>query len=179
MALSKREWKLLVATITVIVVVVNYLLLSWLLKDWRSLHSGLHNKRTELASMRAVIDRAPGWQRDYDELRRSLGRTAVNYEQSTDVLKKVEEIGVASGIVIENRRSLPPVEKDVYRELPVQCTIQATVESLVKFLHTLQTEAGFLRFDELKVSPRPDNPNILRCEVQVRALAAKSESPAS
>jgi len=67
-------------------------------------------------------------------------------------------------------------DKGVYRVLPVQCTVEATTESLVKFLFALQTGAGFMSVEQLTLSPRPENPGILRCEIQVRALSVKQGS---
>ena len=69
---------------------------------------------------------------------------------------------------------MPAVEKDVYRELPVQCTFEATIDSLVKFLHGIQSGAGFMSVEQLQVAGRPDNPSILRCDIHVRALASKT-----
>jgi hypothetical protein len=40
----------------------------------------------------------------------------------------------------------------------------------VKFLFALQTGAGFMSVEQLTLSPRPENPGILRCEIQVRAF---------
>ncbi len=178
MTLTKRERIWLIATLVVLVVGGNYLLLSQLGKAWGSLGRELKDKSADLALIRSTLDREPEWRRDLERLHESLGK-AEHFVQTSDVLRKIEEVGAASGIIIQSRRPLPGNEKDVYRELPVQCTIEATTESLVKFLHALQTGSGFIRVEQLQVSPRPDSANILRCDIQIRALASKSETPAS
>ncbi|MGD0016247.1 MAG: type II secretion system protein GspM [Verrucomicrobiia bacterium] len=174
MALNKRERVLLVTTITLLVCGVSYLLVLPLTKTRTSLLREVATQRGELQMIKATIDRAPVWQAQYDALRGSLGKTK-RYTATSDVLKKIEELGTAAGIIISNRRPMPVVEKDVYRELPVACTIEATTESLVKFLYALQTGAGSMSIEQLQIAPRPDNSCILRCDIQIRALSGKME----
>jgi hypothetical protein len=40
-------------------------------------------------------------------------------------------------------------------------------------LFALQTAAGFVSVEQLQITPRTENQGILRCDIQVRALAAK------
>jgi Tfp pilus assembly protein PilO len=179
MALKKREKLLLAVTVTVVVVGANYLLATPLSRKWTGLERQLKNHQETLAMIKATLQREPGWQEEYDQLRQRVGQTTQQFQATSDVLKKIEEVGAATGIIISNRRPLPAVEKDVYRELPVQCTFEATIESLVKFLHGIQTGAGFMSVETLQISGKPDNPSILRCDIQIRALAGKSERKAS
>ena len=103
-----------------------------------------------------------------------MSKQPVQFEMTSDVLKKISEIGQTTGVVIQSQRPMPAEEKDSYRVLPVQCTFEASTEALVKFLHGLQFEAGFMSVEQLQVAGRPDNPSILRCDIHVRALASKT-----
>ena len=179
MALKQSEKLLLGVTITVVMVGAHFLLVPPLWMKWKDLDKQMKDRQEVLASIKATLLRAPEWQQDYDQLRQRVGQTTQQFQQTSDVLKKIDEVGAATGVLMSTRRPLPPVEKDVYRELPVQCAFEATVESLVKFLHGIQTGAGFMSVESLQVSPKPDNPSILRCDIQIRALAGKSERPAS
>jgi Tfp pilus assembly protein PilO len=125
--------------------------------------------------MKAVIERKPQWQKEYDELERSLGQRSEQFQRPSDVVKKIQEVAGTSGVIVNSRRELPEEDKGVYRVLPVQCTIEANIEPLVKFLFALQAGAGFVSVEQLRVSPKPENATILRCDIQVRALATKSE----
>jgi Tfp pilus assembly protein PilO len=174
MALNKRERVLLVTTITLLAGGGNFFLVSPLLKNWTTLSRGLVNQRRELAAMRSTVQRKSEWQREYDKLRHGLGKQTERFQQTSDVLKKIEEVGLASGVVISARRPLPVVEHDVYRELPVQCTVEAKAESLVKFLFALQTGSGLMSVEQIQVTQQPTG--ILRCDIQIRALSSKSEA---
>ena len=173
MALNKRERILLVTTISSLVVGVSYLLISPLTKTWTSLRRDMTAQRGEQRMIQATIAHAPEWQKEYDALRGSLGNTRERFASPTDVLKKVQEVGTSTGVLIINSSELRSVEKDVYRELPVKCTIEATTESLVKFLYALQTGAGLMSVEQLQITPRTDNSCILRCDIQIRALSGK------
>ena len=175
MALNKRERILLVTTVGSLVVGVSYLLISPLTRTWTSLRRDMTSQQGELKMIQATIKHAPEWQKQYDALRGSLGNTRERFASPTDVLKKVQEVGTSTGVLIINSSELRSVEKDVYRELPVKCTIEATTESLVKFLHALQTGAGLMSVEQLQITPRTDNSCILRCDIQIRALSGKME----
>jgi Tfp pilus assembly protein PilO len=174
MKITKRERSLLAVTITAIVLGINYLLVVPLLRTWGDTGKKLNLQRKEHAAMKATIERLPQWSKEYDELRQSLGERTEQFRQGSDVVGKIEQVAGSSGVVVSSRRSMPEEDKGVYRVLPVQCSIEATTEPLVKFLFALQTGAGFMSIEQLRVTPRPENPSILRCDLQVRALVAKS-----
>lgn len=179
MALSKREQLLLGTTITAIVLGGTYLLAAPLAKSWQAVNTELVSQHRELDLIKSTIDRRPVWQREYDDLRASLKGGTEQFKMTSDVLKKIEEVAGTTGVLLNSRRALQVVDKGVYRELPVQCSAEATVESLVKFLHALQTGSGFMSVEQLQVVPKADNASILRCEIQIRALAGKSEETGS
>jgi Tfp pilus assembly protein PilO len=175
MTLNKREKMLVGVTISVVVIGGHYLLVSPLSKRWDDLNNRLRTKTQELELQKATLERQPQWKKDYDELRAKVGaQTSDQFRQTSDVIKKIQEVAGNTGIMISNIRPLSTAEKGVYRELPVQCAFEANTDSLVKFLHGLQTSSGFMSVEELRVSGKPDNPSVLRCDIQVRALAGKS-----
>ena len=96
-----------------------------------------------------------------------------SFETPTDVIKKVDEVGAAAGILTQSKRTLKEEEHDVYHEWPVQYYFDTTVESLVKFLHGLQTSSGFMTVEQININAKYDNSGILRGDIQIRALAAK------
>jgi len=76
-------------------------------------------------------------------------------------------------VQISSSRPMLEEDKGVYRVLPEQLAVEATTDSLVRFLFALQTAAGFVSVEQLQITPRTENQGILRCDIQVRALAAK------
>ena len=179
MKITSRERWLLGVTIAVIVVGINYLLLIPLGRSWRNTGGQLRAQDHELYLIHATLQREPQWRKQYDELRQSLGQRTESFQQVSDVEKKIVDLATSAGVQLTSRRSLLEEDKGVYRVLPEQCSLEATTDSLVRFLFALQTGAGFMSVEQLQVSPRPENPGILRCDIQVRALATKQGSPRS
>jgi Tfp pilus assembly protein PilO len=175
MKITKRERQLLVITITAIVLGLNYFIIVPLVRNWGETSSKLSRQRRELAGMKGIVAQKPQWQKEYDELKQSLGQRSERFDHVSDVMSKINQVAGSSGVIISVRRPMPEEDKGLYRVLPVQCSIEANTESLVKFLFALQTGAGFVSVEQLRVTPRPENPSILRCDIQVRALAGKSE----
>ena len=178
MALNKRELKLLLITITTVVVGVNLFLFPSLLAHWQKLDRDLNDRRRELTIADATIAHAPEWRRNYDALGRNL-KQAERFATPTDVIKKVDEVVAATGILTQSKQTLKEEERDMYHEWPVQYKFAATVESLAKFLYGLQTSSGFMTVEQLDVTTRPDNSGSLSCVIQIRALTAKEGKPAS
>jgi Tfp pilus assembly protein PilO len=174
MKITKRERILVGLTVTVITVGINYLLVLPLVRGWRETGDKFATQQRELGVIRATIQHEAQWRKEYDQLKHSLGEHTESFQETSDVLKKIEEVATGSGVQITSRRTLLEEDKGVYRVLPVQCAVEATTDSLVKFLFALQTGAGFMSVEQLQVSPRPENTGILRCDIQVRALAAKA-----
>ncbi len=174
MAVTKRERNLLVITITAIILGVNYFVVVPLLRNWRSAGDRLRTQQQLLAVMEATIDHEKQWQTQYDELKQSLGQRAESFQQSSDVGKKILDVAKSSGVQISSSRPMAEEDKGVYRVLPEQVALEATTDSLVRFLFELQTAAGFISVEQLQVTPRTENQSILRCDIQVRALAAKT-----
>jgi Tfp pilus assembly protein PilO len=178
MAVNKRERNLLILTVTLVVVGVNYFLGAYLVGKWRPLRGQLAAKQRELDGMQSTVGHEAEWRKSYEDLGHSL-KQAQQYETPSDVLKKIEEVAKTSGVLMQTRRMLREEAKDVYRDLPVQCTFEADTPSLVKFLYGVQTAAGFMTVENLTVTSKADNSNILRCDIQVRALASAGEKSKS
>jgi Tfp pilus assembly protein PilO len=178
MAINKRERTLLILTVVFVVVGLNYLLVAPLWGRWETLGRDLSKQRRELQAIKETIARKPTWQARYDDLRHDL-KQSQQYDTISDVLKKLDEVSGNAGVLMQSKQSLKATETDVSREWPVSCRFEATIESLVKFLHGLQTGSGFMTVESLQVTSKPDNASILRCDMQIRALAAKGDRPAS
>ncbi len=174
MAMNKRERTLLITTISLTVIGVNYLLISPLNKRWTTLQNDLLNKRRELKDEEAFISRAPQWQKDLDTLRKKVGQESTRFQQPSDVLNTIESIKDPSGVVIKDRRPMNAVEREGYRELPVSCSFDATTESLVKFLDGIQSSPEPMSVEELQVTPQPDNTALLRCTIRIQATISKT-----
>lgn len=175
MNVTARERTLLVLTLLVVAAIGTYAFGDWLFRTYQSARRKTAMQQRELEAIRATIARAPEWQQQYDQLRQSLGKSTEQFDQTSDVLKRIEEMSAQAGVVITARKPLPATDRDLYRELPVECSFEAGLESLVRFLIALRTSATLMSVQQLRIAPRLDKPAILRCEIQIRALTGKTE----
>ncbi len=176
MALSKRERGLLIVTIAALVIGAQYLVAVPLSRSWKRVGDDLKAGQADLEYYRGHIARMPEWQAEMEQLRSQVGEKITEFVEMSDVLKKIQEVGDAAGVIITERKELPENDRGVYRELPVRCRLDATTESLVKFLYALRTGSGFVNVDQLQVQPQPNNVGVLRCEILIHALAVKTKS---
>ncbi len=179
MSLKRSEKNLIAITVGLAVLLGSYLLATSLAGRWQHLRRQVGDRERELAAMKTLIAHKSEWQREVQRLREGLGAPQQRFEQMSDLLKRLDEVSAASGLLIQSRRPLPVAERAAYRELAVQCSFEANTESLVRFLYALQTGAAFVDVEQLQVAPRPDNPQILRGEIQLRALTGPQGKAAS
>ena len=178
MTLNQREQILVSAVAGLVVLFATYLAGAALAERWREQSRKIVSRQRELASMQAAIRSRPQWLAQTEQLRQGLHRQQ-RFEQMSDLLKQLEDIGKTAGVVISARRPLPLVEHGDYRELAVQCSFEAGIQSLVQFLFALQTESGLITVEQLQLAPRPDNISILRGDIQLRALTERGGKAAS
>jgi Tfp pilus assembly protein PilO len=178
MTLSQREQTLVSVIAGLAVLFGTWAAGAALAERWRGQSRKILSRQRELAAMQAAICNRPQWLAETEQLRQGL-RRQLRFEQMSDLLKQIEDIGKTAGVVISARRPLPLVEHGGYRELAVQCSFEAGIQSLVQFLFALQTETGLITVEQLQIAPRPDNISILRGDIQLRALTERSGKAAS
>lgn len=179
MSLKRSEQMLIGATVALVALLGSYFLISSLAGRWQSIRRQVTTRERELTGIQATIQRKPEWERESKRLRDGLGSQQQRFEQMSDLLKRIDEVSTTTGVIVSARRPLPVVERGSYREFAVQYTFEATTESLVHFLHAIQTGATFIDVEQLQVAPRPDNLQILRGDIQLRALTGVQGKAAS
>ena len=179
MTLNRREQILAGLVLSLFIVAGTWVGVLSLTDRWQTITRKLAARQRELVAIQTAIEHKPEWLRETERLRQGLGQQEQRFEDMSDVIAQLNKAGSASGVLISNRRPLPVVERGTYRELPIQYTFEATTESLVHFLYALQTGTGFMAVEQLQVAPRPDNPSILRGEIQLRALTGQRKKASS
>ena len=118
MALNKREQMLLMMVVATVIVVGNWILVVPLIQTARNRETAIAQERAKLERVRRTVEvDGPRWRAEYEQLQDSLGERASVFSTTSDVLKKVEDVGTECGLAVPVKKSLAPVERDVYREL--------------------------------------------------------------
>src|SRR5437868_1228688 len=104
MAINKRERNLLVITVSLVLLGLNYLLIVPLIHGWQKMGNDLSQKHREFEGVTNTIARVPEWQAAYEKLGHNL-KQGERFEAVSDVLKKLDEIAIVSGVAMQSKRS--------------------------------------------------------------------------
>ena len=180
MKMNQRE-QILVGTIAGLVVLFGAWFAATSAWDyWRSLNGTLVTRRRELAGMQAAIMQSPEWRQKTEKLRAGMQSQQKNEPMTDgDLMKLVEELTKQTGVKINTQHSLKTVEHNLYRELALRCSFDATTPNLVHFLYAIQIKSGLITVEELQLTPRPDKPSVLRGDIQLRVLTDRGRKGAS
>ncbi len=168
---SQREKILIIATSVVLFVVVSFFLWKPLFLSWRNTSLLYDSKKLELANVRKTLAQEPEYRQKYKELSDRLknpgGPTPV-----PDVLPKLEQFGRDAGVNFRSRTPQPPRDRGGFTEVAVECSMDASIDSLVQFLYQVKTAQELIDVTELKITPTPANASILRADARLVSLSA-------
>ena len=167
---SQREKVLIIASAILLFVLVTYVTWGPLLRSWRTTWSQSEAKKQELVRVKTTVAKKPELDREYQKLAEAM---AGGPSLVPDVLVKVEALARSAGVNIINRRPQQPNNKGGFTEVPIECSMEATIDTLVKFLYDVKSAQDLLDIAELKITPTPQDPTKLRAEVRVVSLRSK------
>ncbi len=174
MKITKRERGILIITVTAIVLGINYFLVVPLLGSWKETGEQLKTKQRILDGMRATIQQKDGWSKEYDCAQKRAWTT----DRALQVrLRCREEDPADRNEFGRSGQCDPPTDGRRQRRLSSDAgAVHRRGDHRVACEISFCAANGrrFMSVEQLTLAPRPENPSILRCEVQVRALSAKT-----
>lgn len=168
---SQREKLLIITTGIVLFVVLSFFVGKPLINAWKETSAQYDSKKQERELVRATLERQPELEKKYDELVKK-SNTANRPAAVPDVLQTLDQIAREAGVTVRSQTPEPPRDKGGFTEVAVNYSMDATIETLVKFLYSVRTAQDLLDVTELKVTQNPANPSILRTDVRLVSLRA-------
>ncbi len=166
---SQREKILIITAGVVLFVVVSFFIWKPVFRAWR-LNSNLQvSKRSELELTKQTLAKEKEWSVAYEELLKTIGSKS-GPQAVVDALQKVEQLASGAGVTVRTRNSGETKMRGGFTEVPVECSVEATTDAMVKFLYDIKVAQDLLDVAELKVTPTPANPSVLRCDLRIVAL---------
>ncbi len=176
MKFSPREWILAWATAAVALGGVTYALAAARMGDWRE----LRRARTQLEQRQAAVGRLLRQKDNIDQrleaLRGQLARFPSGQDVTADLLLSLERMAREQGLNLSRRE--PEKERsvgDLY-EVAINCTWEADLEALVRFLYALQQQRVILNIRQLTVTPVPGRPGTLRGSFALDCAFSRDEA---
>jgi len=168
---TQREKALIIAVSIVAFVVVTFFIWKPLLAMWRQTSTEYASKQRQLELVKETLAKQPEIEKEFKELNSKMSNPN-GVAPVSDVLQKVEQLARDSGITLRSRTPQPPRDKGGFTEVAVECSMDASIDSLVHFLYNVRTAQDLLDVTELKVTPKPANPSLLSADARLVSLRA-------
>jgi len=169
---SQREKMQIIVAAVVVFVLVSFVIWRPLIRTWRQSSQQHVQKKQRLAIMEAALARQPEYEKKYEELLKTI-HAEDSPSPVPNILAKVQQLATESGVTIRTQQPEAPKEKGGFVEAAVQCSADANIESLVRFLYGVKKAQDLLDVTELKITPTPANPSGLRADFRVASLSVK------
>lgn len=167
---SQREKFLIILAAGVLFVVVSFLIWRPIVRSWRDSSRRLAQAKQYLQSVEETLAKQPKLTEEFEDLVKVMEK-AGGPSPVPNALQKVEQFANESSVVLRNRTVEQPRNRGGFTEVAVNCSAEAGLQSLVDFLIKIKTAQDLLDVIELKITPTPANPAVLRADVRISALS--------
>jgi Tfp pilus assembly protein PilO len=132
-----------------------------------------------LRSAQALIARKDEVDARLRQMIQALPARAVAQTAVSGLLSHLDRLAASTGLTLIRRDSDRETDQGQVREVTIQCTWEAGLESLVRFLYALQSEADAMEVVQLTITPVPGAADRLRGSLLVKAMFTRSQTPTS
>jgi hypothetical protein len=153
MIFSKRDYNMVMIMIAVLLIGLTYLLGDPMFRQWRETAT----VRDRLDENRAMVQRSLNTRGELEEklvsLRATLPKYGMNEAVGASLLQQVRRLADENRVI--TTRITPDAEKnigDLY-EQSIECTWEAELEPLVRFLYAVQVAGATLDIRTMTVTP--------------------------
>jgi len=176
MRASTRELGLLWMTLVVLLSGLSYWWVNPRLKALREREASLGQMEREKQLAEREISRRGEYEERLADFRGQLPKHTPDARVTADLLRMIEKTARDCNLVLlkrepEDERSLG----EIY-EVSIKCTWEGTLEALVRFLYTIQSQGAILDIRFLTVSPKSGEVEILRGSFTVDCAYSREES---
>lgn len=153
MIFSRRDFSLVMIMIAVLVLGLTYLLAEPMVSQWRQSSTARARLERERSLAERVLASGPEWRAKLTDLRATLPSYGMDEAVGAELLRKVRQIADENRVV--TTRITPDQEQnigDLY-EQAIECSWEADLEPLVKFLYAVQIAGATLDIRQMTIAP--------------------------
>lgn len=152
MKLSSRELALGGLTCMVILLGLSYWFGKPRVATWRELADNRKALERRIGISERVIEQKDEWEKRLDALRTRLSRHPADKDATADYLRILERVARENNVTLARRRARREERHGDLYELRIDCTWEADLDSLVRFLHGLEREQATMDVDDLTIA---------------------------
>lgn len=153
MIYSRREFVMVIIIIAVLIGGLTFLIVQPMVGQWQQASAARRQLERDRAIAQRLIDTRAEWEGKLGGLRSSLPLYRKDEAVGADLLRQVRRLADENGVV--TTRITPEEEKnigDLY-EQAIECTWEAELEPLVKFMFAVQIAGATLDIRQMTVTP--------------------------
>jgi len=108
--------------------------------------------------------------KEYQKYIQYVKTAASDEEETAKILGEIEELARRSAVYLVDIKPQLPQKIDFYKEYKVEVEAEAEMESMIKFLHRLNTSSQLLRAEKLRLSLKEKNSSIVKASILVTKI---------
>ena len=166
-ALTKRERILLTSVAVLLFGLGNLALLSWMTGYNARVQSDLRAKRSELASMKAILAERDQWTAREAWLDAHQPKLSNPEHAGVLLLDEIKEAARSNDVLLESPELGGVETQTACRSVTVQVATKSSWPSLIKFLNALQQPERFIVFESANLRIDPGNPARMACRFKI------------
>lgn len=156
MKLTNRESFLLIIAVATLLFGLTSLFIRPKIEEWKNIEKRIEDLKWQLDQDRKLIAEKDRWQEEFKKLRDAMPVFPSNKKMDVHWLQIIDKVAEKHNVRITKRQAYPEeAAMDIY-ELPIECSIESSLESLVKFIFDMENENIMLSFREVSIKPQSD-----------------------
>ncbi len=152
MRLSNRETLLLWCTMAALLFAATYWYLDPKIEGLKEFKKTQKSLQEEIELYRKIIAKKPEAEKQLNEVRTKLSSYPPDKDVTADYMKVLEKLVKEHGVTLIQRKPQKEKKQNNLYELAIDCTWEAELDSLVKFLHALSKEDMTMDIKDITIS---------------------------
>lgn len=173
--LKPRERRLALLTGLVVFVLGNYLLVTPWVGRVREQTMASRKQKSEKIYREETIQKADAWRKELAELNQSREGSSPHVGSQEAWMKHFEALAGKGGVQLVDRRSNRRDENKGSNVLRVECSLQGSFESVVRFLIEIQNDPSHPQIESFQLAPLKAGEDRLRGQIGL-AVGLKTAS---
>lgn len=165
--LSPRERMLAAIVGGFVLILFNYLFISYWLKTQARLRTEITTRRNTVASMKTMFANREMWVQRDTWLQEKQPKLTNEGGAGVMLLDQIKEVAKNNEVLLENPSFPPPEKAKYYRSIPVSVETKSTWAALIAFLRTLQQPEQFIVMENANVHLEASDPSQFRGKFKI------------
>jgi hypothetical protein len=171
---NNREKLLLVVFVSALLIAGGVFAWKWLAHDLQTRRDLLAGKETQLAELRGWLDQKTMWENREKWMADHPLPPYQKQHSEAEFVQTIQGSLTKSGIQTVDQRIQETRDGSVFVEVPIDLTLDATLEQLVRWLYDVQRPEGFRVVSQIRLHSSGDSAKI-RAEVSLFQIFAQNK----